>query len=125
MSAVAPRNSYRIAEEQEWLEFSDNAEPSPASVWAPDYDEEDETTLPGRRAQHIDLMSPNIEKDAIAEPPRQVRILDESRVLPGEASSATVSLNQPFEESVLKPQNSCEPISTSNDDDSRESRSAS
>jgi hypothetical protein len=125
MSAVAPRNSYRIAEEQEWLESSDNAELSPASVWAPDYDDEDETTLPGRRAQYIDLMSPNIEKEAVGEPPRQVRILDESQVLPGEASFATVNLNQPFEESVLNPQNSCEPISTSNDDDSRERRSAS
>lgn len=127
MSALAPRNSYRIAEEQEWLEFSDNFELSPASVWAADYDEEDETTLPGRRvdAQYIDLMSPNIEKDGVVDTPRQVRILDESQVLPGEASFATVSLNQPFEESVPKPQNSWKPISTSSVDDHRERRSAS
>jgi len=123
MSALAPRNSDRIADEQEWLESSDIVDLSPASVWASDYDEEDETTLPGKRveAQYIDLMSPNLEQ----EPPRQVRILDESQVLPGEASFATISLNQPFEESVLKPQNYREPISTSNVDDYRERRSAS
>ena len=45
MSALAPRNSYRIADEQEWVESSDNGDLSPASVWAPDYEEEDETTL--------------------------------------------------------------------------------
>ena len=123
MSAVAPRNSDRIADEQEWLESSDIVDLSPASVWAPDYEEEDETTLQGKRveAQYIDLMSPNREQ----EPPRQVRILDESQVLPGEASFATVSLNQPFEEGVLKPQNSCEPISTSGVDDNRQRSSAS
>jgi hypothetical protein len=123
MSAIAPRSSYRIAEEQEWLESSGNVDLSPASVWAADYEEEDETTLQGKRvdAQYIDLMSPNMEQ----EPPRQVRILDESQVLPGEASFATISLNQPLKESVLKPQNSCEPISTSSDDDNRERRSAS
>lgn len=127
MSALAPRNSYRIAEEQEWLESSDDVELSPASVWAADYDEEDETTLQCKRvdAQYIALMSPNIEEDAVGDTPRQVRILDESQVLPGEASFATVSLNQPFEESPLKPQNSWEPISTSIVDDHRESRSAS
>ena len=120
MSALAPRNSDRIADEQEWLESSDIVDLSPASVWAPDYEEEDETTLQGKRveAQYIDLMSPNREQ----EPPRQVRILDESQVLPGEASFATVSLNQPFEE---RPQNSCEPISTSGVDDNRQRSSAS
>ena len=46
-------------------------------------------------------------------------------MLPGEASFATVSLNQPFEESVLKPQNSWEPISTSSVDDYREREAAS
>ena len=120
MSAPAPRNSYRIADEQEWLESSDIIDSSPASVWAPDYEEEDETTLQGKRvdAQYIDLMSPSIER--VVDAPRQVRILDESQVLPGEASFATVSLNQPLEESVLKPQNSWEPISTSSVDDYRE-----
>ena len=127
MSALAPRNSYRITDEQEWLESSADVELSPASVWAPDYDEEDETTLPGRRvdAQYIDLMSPNIEKEGPVNTPRQVRILDESQVLPGEASFATVSLNQPFDESPIKPQNSYEPISSSSVDDHREVRSAS
>jgi hypothetical protein len=127
MSALTPRNSYRIADEQEWLESSDNGDLSAASVWAPD-EEEDETTLQGERvdAQYIDLMSPNNEKEGlVVETPRQVRILDESQVLPGEASFATVSLNQPFEESVLKPQNSCEPISTSSADDYHERTSAS
>jgi hypothetical protein len=127
MSALAPRNSYRIPDEQEWLESSDNVDLSPASVWAPDY-EEDETTLQGKQvdAQYTDLMSPNMEKEGLVfDTPRQVRILDESQVLPGEASFATVSLNQPFEESLLKPQNSWEPISTSSVDDYRERRSAS
>ena len=128
MSALAPRNSYRIADEQEWLESSDNGDPSPASVWAPDYEAEDETTLQGKRvdAQYIDLMSPNMEKEGlVVDTPRQVRMLDESQVLPGEASFATVSLNQPFEESALKPENSWEPISTGSVDDYREHRSAS
>ena len=127
MSALAPRNSYRIADEQEWLESSDNGDLSAASVWAAE-EEEDETTLQGKRvdAQYIDLMSPNMEKEGlVVDTPRQVRILDELQVLPGEASFATVSLNQPFEESVLKPQNSCEPISTSSVDDYRERTSAS
>jgi len=128
MSAPAPRNSYRVADEQEWLESSDIADTSPASVWAPDYEEEDETTLQGKRvdAQYIDLMSPNLEKEGlVVDTPRQVRILDESQVLPGEASFATVSLNQPFEESALKPENSWEPISSSSVDDYRERTSAS
>jgi len=127
MSALAPRNSYRIADEQEWLESSDNGDLSPASVWAPDYEEEAETTLQGKRvdAQYIDLMSPNMEKEGpVVDTARQVRTLDESHVLPGEASFATVSLNQPFEEIVLKPQNSWEPISTSSVDDYRERGSA-
>jgi hypothetical protein len=115
MSAVAPRSSYRIADEQEWLESSDNVDLSPASVWAPDYEEEDETTLQGKRvdAQYM-----------VVDTTRQVRILDESQVLLGEASFATVPLNQPFEESVLKPQNSSEPISTNNVDENRQRSSA-
>jgi hypothetical protein len=128
MSALAPRNSYRIADEQEWLESSDNGDLSAASVWAPDDEEEDETTLQGKRvdAQYIDLMSPNMEKEGlVVDTPRQVRILDESQVLPGEASFATVNLNQPFEESLLKAQNSREPISTNSVVDYRERRSAS
>ena len=128
MSALAPRNSFRIADEQEWLESSDNADLSAAAVWAPDDEEEDETTLQGKRvdAQYIDLMSPKIEKEGlVVDTPRQVRILDESQVLPGEASFATVSLNQPLEESVPKPQNAREPISNSSVDDYCEHRSAS
>ena len=127
MSAPAPRNSYRIADEQEWLQSSDIVDVSPASVWAPDYEEEDETTLQGKRvdAQYIDLMSPNAEMEDLVDTPRQVRILDESQVLPGEASFATVSLNQPFAESAFKPENSWEPISPSSVDDYLEHRSAS
>src|SRR6266540_890227 len=97
MSALAPRNSYRLADEQEWLESSDNVDLSPASVWAPDYEEEGETTLQGKRvdAQYIDLMSPNIEKERlVVDTPRQIRILDESQVLPGEASFATVMFGE-------------------------------
>jgi hypothetical protein len=71
-------------------------------------------------------MSPNIEREGlVVDTSRQVRILDESQVLPGEASFATVSLNQPFEESALKPENSGEPISSSSVDDYHERRSAS
>ncbi|HKB68635.1 MAG TPA: hypothetical protein VKC61_22425 [Pyrinomonadaceae bacterium] len=128
MSAIAPRSSYRIADEQEWLESSDNVELSPAAVWATDYEEDDETTLQGKRvdAQDIDLMSPNVEREVLfVDPPRQVRILDESQVLPGEASFATISLNQPFEESVLKPQNSSQSISNSSVNDNCERSSAS
>jgi len=123
MSAIAPRSSYRIADEPEWLESSDNVDLSPASVWASDYEEDDETTLPGKRgaAQDIDLMSPNVENEGF-ETPRQVRILDESQVLPGEASFATVCLNQPFDESVLKSQDS---FSTTSVDENHERRPAS
>jgi hypothetical protein len=173
MAALEPRNSFRIADEQEWLESSDIVDVLPASVWTPDYEEEDdETTLREKRvdAQHIDvdidlmsptleqaspvvdpphevrildesqvrpedkrldahyidLMSPNLEQESpVVDPPRQVRILDESQVLPREASFATVNLNQPLEESVLKPHNSWEPIPTSSVDDYREPRAAS
>ena len=129
MSALAPRNSYRLADEQEWLGSSDNFGVSPASVWAPDFDEEDETTLQGKRVdvRYTGLMAPDLDEEEtlVADTPRQVRILDESQVLPGEASFATVSLNQCFKESVPKPQASWEPISTSNVDDHREHASAS
>src|SRR6185436_10152203 len=128
MSAQASRKNYRIDDEQQWLASPDIDDVSPASVWAPDYEEEDETTLPGKRAnaQYVELMSPNIEKeDLVVDTPRQVRILDESQVLPGEASFANVSLNQPLEDSVLKPQDSSEPISNSRVDDNRERNSTS
>lgn len=128
MSALARANSYRVFDEQEWLESSDKVDLSPAAVWAPDYDEEDETTLPGRRVDvpHIDLTSPNIDsEDVVVNRPRQVRRLDESQVLPGEASFATVVLNQPLEENVLKPQHFSEPILNSTVADYREDRSAS
>lgn len=132
MSALAPRNSFRIADEQGWLESSDNVGVSPATVWASDYEDEDEITLQGRRVavQYTGLMSPNLEdgddeeETLVVETSREVRILDESQVLPGEASFATVSLNQPFKENVLKPQTSSEPISTSNVDDYHECRPA-
>ena len=125
MSAQASRKNYRIDDEQQWLASPDIDDVSPASVWAPDYEEEDETTLPGKRAnaQYVELMSPNIEKeDLVVDTPRQVRILDESQVLPGEASFATVSLNQPFEENVLKSQDS---FSTASVDENHERRPAS
>ncbi len=123
MSATASRSSHRVADEQEWLESSVNVDRSPASVWAPDYEEEDETTLQAARVdtRYTDLMSPNIEKEeSVVDTPRQVRMLDESQVLPGEASFATVRLNQPFEESSFEPEDSCEQISTSNIEEPRE-----
>lgn len=128
MSAIASRSSYRVADEQEWLESSVNVDPSPASVWAPDYEEEDETTLQSARvdAQCTGLMSPNIEQEeSVVDTPSQVRLLDESQVLPGEASFATVRLNQLFEDGTFKPPDSYEPISTSTVDDNRERPSAS
>src|SRR6185369_7584189 len=128
MSAIASRSSYRVADEQEWLQSSVNVDPSPASVWAPDYEDEDETTLQAARVdvQYTNLMSPDIEKEeSVVDTPRQVRLLDESQVLPGEASFATVRLNQPVEESSFKSQNSCEPISTNDIEEQRERRSAS
>lgn len=128
MSALAPGNNYQSFDEQEWLESSDKVDLSPAAVWAPDYNEEDETTLPGRRVDvpYIDLTSVNIESEGlVVDVPRQVRILDESQVLPGEASFATVVLNKPLEENVLKPQHFSEPIPNSTVADYREDRSAS
>lgn len=128
MSAIASRSSYRVADEQEWLQSSVNVDPSPASVWAPDYEEEDETTLQAARVdvQYTNLMSPDIEKEeSVVDTPRQVRLLDESQVLPGEASFATVRLNQPVEESSFKSPNSREPISTGDIEEHRERRSAS
>jgi len=128
MSAIASRSSYRVVDEQEWLESSVNLDPSPASVWVPDYEEEDETTLQTARAdaQYTELMSPNLEKEkSVVDTPRQVRMLDESQVLPGEASFATVRLNQPFEDGASKLQNSCAPISTSSVQDNRERPSVS
>jgi hypothetical protein len=127
LSALAPRNRDRIADEQKRLESSDTVDLSPASLWRSDYEEEDETTVQGKRvdAQDIDPMPPNLEREGLVETPRQVRILDESQVLPGESSFATVSLNQPIESSVLKPQDSCQPPSTSSVNDYREGRSVS
>jgi hypothetical protein len=126
VSSLAPRNSNKSVDEQGQLESSDIVDRSPASLWASDYEEEDETTLQGKRvdAKYVDLMSPNVESEGLVETPRQVRILDESQVLPGEASFATVSLNQPFESSVLKPQNSREPPSTGGVNDYHDGRSA-
>jgi hypothetical protein len=136
VSALAPRNSDRIADQQEQLESSDIVDLSPAALWGSDYEADDETTLQGEEenektlqgqrvdAQHIDLMSANDENGGLVETPRQLRILDESQVLPGEASFATVNLNQPFESSVLKPQDSGEPISTSSVNDCPERNSA-
>jgi len=119
MSSLAPRNSYPLADEQQWQESSDIVDLSPASVWAPDVEEEDETTLQGKR------VDPQYREQDLVDTPREVPVLDESQVLPGEASYATVSLNQPFEESVLKPPDSWEPISTGSIDDYREHTPAS
>ncbi len=128
MSALAPSTSYRIFDEPQWLESSEDVDLSPAAVWAPDYYEENEITLPGRRVdvQYIDLTSPKLESEGIViDGPRQVRTLHESQVLPGEASFATVILNQPLDENVLKPPHSREPIPSSAVGDYREDRPAS
>jgi hypothetical protein len=118
MSSLAPRNSYRNGDELEWVESSDVVDYLPASVWSPDI-EEDEITLRSKLVtQYNELMSPSIEREALVETPRQVRILDESQVLSDEASSAAASLNEPSAESVLEPQHSSrEPIATSKVDD--------
>jgi hypothetical protein len=117
MSSLAPRNSYRNGDELEWVESSDVVDYLPASVWSPDI-EEDEITLRSKLVTHYnELMSPSIEREALVETPRQVRILDESQVLSDEALSAASSLNEPSAESVLEPPQSREPIAISKGDD--------
>jgi hypothetical protein len=117
MSSLAPRNSHRNGDELEWVESSDVVDYLPASVWSPDI-EEDEITLRSKLVTHYnELMSPSIEREALVETPRQVRILDESQVLSDEALSAAASLNEPSAESVLEPPQSREPIAISKVDD--------
>lgn len=117
MSSLAPRNSHRNGDELEWVESSDVVDYLPASVWAPDI-EEDEITLRSKLVTHYnELMSSSIEREALVEIPRLVRIPDESEVLPAEAPLATVHIKQPFAESVVEPQHSREPIATRSADD--------
>lgn len=109
MAAVEPGNKHPLADELHWLEFSQHVDVSAASVWAPDYQEDDEITLQCKRvgANDPEQVTTDIEEVSSRPKARQVRILDESQVLPGEASFATVSLNRPSEENTSKPR---EPI---------------
>ncbi len=122
MAAVEPRKNHSTSDELDWLEFSEQVDLSAASVWVPDYEEDDEITLQGKRveapveapqeANHIDIehVPANVEEvSSQVKTARQVRILDESQVLSGEASFATVSLNQRIEESIFE---SREPIAS-------------
>ncbi len=108
MSSLVHRSD-EVVTEVEWLEFSDRLDISPASVWVLEYDEE--VTRPGKRvvreeveqlkADGIDDSSPNYTERSDAcsgsKATARPRILDESTVLPSEASFATVRLNQPIE----------------------------
>ncbi len=102
MSAVAHRRDESMANEPAWLEFSDRIEVSPASVWAPDYEEE--TALESKPVADKELeqvTASRVDESSVRRPSRQVRILDESQALPGEASFATVRLNQQIEPAAV------------------------
>jgi hypothetical protein len=86
----------------EWPETSDRNEISPASVWAAHY--EDESTLKSKpvAAKGVEqIIAVSVEESRVKTAAR-ARILDESQVLPGEVSFATVTLNQPLEPTSVK-----------------------
>ncbi|MGH9970598.1 MAG: hypothetical protein ACREBG_22805 [Pyrinomonadaceae bacterium] len=101
MSALAPRSHQTPVNDSEWIEFPDRVEISPASVWA--LDDEDETTVQTARAatKRLKQVAPGTVKESVHEASPRVRILDESQVLPSEASFATIKMNQELESSVL------------------------
>lgn len=97
MSSQVHRSD-ELVTELEWLEFSDRLDISPASVWVLDYDEE--MTPPGKRVVREEveqLTADGIDDSSPSKATARPRILDESTVLPSEASFATVRLNQPIE----------------------------
>jgi len=103
MSARAQRDHQPQAYDSEWLEFPDRFEISPASVWASDY--EDETTVQSKRVAAKPTEQVTADKGdepGLSEARPQARILDESQVLPSEASFATVKLYQQVEQSAAK-----------------------
>ncbi|MGH9961353.1 MAG: hypothetical protein ACREBC_30210, partial [Pyrinomonadaceae bacterium] len=94
MSAFAHRSNEVPAHEYEWLDFSDRTELSAASIWA--LEDDDETTIqtkrPAKSSEHVTTASSG--ESGQKEIGSKVRRLDESQILPGEASFATVVLNR-------------------------------
>ena len=109
MSARVGRSDRSLANEFEWLEFSDRVEISPASIWAAE--DEDEITVQSKRVAVSDVEQVRVDESSAREATWRVRVLDESTVLAGEASFATVVLNQPVEPTTVK---GTKPIRTSN-----------
>jgi len=90
-------------EEPAWLEYPDSTGLSPASVWASDYD--DEVTLQSKRvaAKGLEQVTEDRDDESTAiNASRRVCRLDESQVLADEASFATVTVNEPIEQAVVK-----------------------
>jgi hypothetical protein len=103
MSARVSRSDRSLANEFEWLEFSDRVEISPASIWAAE--DEDEITLQSKRVAVPDfeqVTAVRVDESSAREVTGRVRVLDESSVLPGEASFANVVLNHPIEPTTVK-----------------------
>jgi hypothetical protein len=98
MSAQAPGNEQPTANDSEWLEFPDRFEVSAASVWALDYEEEITIQSKLVAATPEQQETANTGGEPIDDEARpRARTLDESRLLPSEASFATVKLYQQYE----------------------------
>lgn len=103
MSARIGRSDRSLANEFEWFEFSDRVEISAASIWAAE--DEDEITVQSKRVVVSDLeqvTAVRVDESSAREATWQGRVIDESTVLPGEASFATVALNRPIEPTTVK-----------------------
>ncbi len=95
MSVRAQRNDRPPAHDSQWLEFPDPVETSPASVWAADYDGEPPIqSSRGADEQPQQLTADTGDQPGAGEVRPRTRLLDESQVLPNEASFATVKLHQ-------------------------------
>lgn len=92
-----------LTEESAWLEFSDSTGLSPASVWASDYEEDLTLQSKTAAAKELEQVTEGRDDESTAiNVSRRVRILDESQVLTDEASFATVTVNEPIEQAVVK-----------------------
>src|SRR5437016_9127504 len=103
MSARASRSDQPPAKQFEWLEFSDQVEISAESVWVPDYEEE--ITLQSKRVVNKTLEQSTggrVGESSQTEASPRAPIIDELQVLAGEASFATVVLNQQIEPTTVK-----------------------
>lgn len=100
-----------LVAEPAWLEFSDSTGLTPASVWSADYEED--ITLQGNPVAPKELepfAEGRVDVSTATNASRRVRILDESQVLPGEASFATVRMNEQIEQAADKPREQSESI---------------